>query len=253
MSPDGPGRPGGRSARRASDPAGPEGARRSAAQKVADALRERILRGELRPGAPLREVAIAESVGASRGTVREALRALEHEGIVSSSLHRGATVAELSVSDVEDIFRLRRTMELAAIQGAGAAPPEATAQLAVALEELFEAAGSGDAAAMVDADLWFHRRVVGLVGSRRLDDLYRAIQGEFHLCLSILSVVDEEIASAEAILREHRAVYAAISEGRFPRAEELMAAHLDASRDRLVEVVAARSEPRPEPPGPGPS
>src|SRR5262249_43322057 len=83
----------------------------STADQVAGLLRERILRGELRPGTPLREVLLAGSIGVSRNTLREALRILIQEGLVLHTVHRGITVMELSREAVADIYRVRRILE----------------------------------------------------------------------------------------------------------------------------------------------
>ena len=70
--------------------------RMSTADQVAGLMRERILRGELKPGTALREVTIAAAIGVSRNTLREALRILTQEGLVRHTVHHGMTVTKLS-------------------------------------------------------------------------------------------------------------------------------------------------------------
>lgn len=77
-----------------------------------DALRERILHGHYPEGEPLRQDAIAEELGVSRIPVREALRQLEAEGLVTFNPHRGAVVSTLSLSEIEELFELRNQIEL---------------------------------------------------------------------------------------------------------------------------------------------
>lgn len=84
---------------------------KTVAAAVADALRQRILNGELAPGVQLRQDALAEEFGISRIPVREALLQLEATNLVKIVPHRGAVVAGLSLADVEDIFRLRLELE----------------------------------------------------------------------------------------------------------------------------------------------
>ena len=86
--------------------------RASTAEQVAEALREMILRGEIKQGQPLREVSLAASIGVSRNTMREAIRVLAREGIVMHEMHHGAMVTRLETRDVEDIFRVRRVLPL---------------------------------------------------------------------------------------------------------------------------------------------
>src|SRR6476661_4206337 len=76
-----------------------------------DALRERILRGHYPEGEPLRQDAIAEELGVSRIPVREALRQLEAEGLVTFSPHRGAVVSSLSLAEIDELFELRADIE----------------------------------------------------------------------------------------------------------------------------------------------
>ena len=90
--------------------------RQSTADQVAALLRERIVRGELQPGTPLREVPLAASIGISRNTMREAIRGLVHEGLVRHNVHRGVTVTKLTENDVADIYRVRRLLECAAVE-----------------------------------------------------------------------------------------------------------------------------------------
>ncbi|MDB4913499.1 MAG: GntR domain protein [Gemmatimonadetes bacterium] len=76
-----------------------------------DSLRHRILRGQFPEGEPLRQDAIAESLGVSRIPVREALRQLEAEGLVTFSPHKGAVVSTLSADEVAELFELRADIE----------------------------------------------------------------------------------------------------------------------------------------------
>src|SRR5215218_10009335 len=78
---------------------------------TADAIRERILRGRYPEGQPLRQDAIGAELGVSRIPVREALRQLEAEGLVTFSPHRGAVVSRLSLGEIDEVFELRSTIE----------------------------------------------------------------------------------------------------------------------------------------------
>lgn len=78
---------------------------------TADAIRERILRGRFPEGKPLRQDAIGVELGVSRIPVREALRQLEAEGLVTFSPHRGAVVSTLSLKEIRELFELRADIE----------------------------------------------------------------------------------------------------------------------------------------------
>jgi DNA-binding GntR family transcriptional regulator len=83
---------------------------------VLTSLREAILTGVLGPGARLRQEDLAERFGTSRIPVREALRALEYEGLVTSEPNRGFTVSELDADDVEEVYDLRIVLEAHAVR-----------------------------------------------------------------------------------------------------------------------------------------
>jgi DNA-binding GntR family transcriptional regulator len=85
--------------------------RQSLTSAVADKLRDRIIRGEIAEGAQLRQDEIANQFAVSRIPVREALRQLHAEGLVTIVQHRGAIVPELSSDDVEELFSIRALLE----------------------------------------------------------------------------------------------------------------------------------------------
>src|SRR3982751_2703327 len=85
--------------------------RQTTASMAVEALRERILRGDYPEGEPLRQDALAEELGVSRIPVREALRQLEAEGLVTFSPHRGAVVSSLSLDEIDELFELRAAIE----------------------------------------------------------------------------------------------------------------------------------------------
>jgi DNA-binding GntR family transcriptional regulator len=91
-------------------------ARTSLGEVVAERLREAILNDELSPGQHLREEGISEMLDTSRGPVRDAFLILEREGLVRLSRHRGATVVELSLEDLGEVYSLRSAIEGLAIR-----------------------------------------------------------------------------------------------------------------------------------------
>jgi DNA-binding GntR family transcriptional regulator len=210
--------------------------RASTAEQVAEALREMILRGEIEQGQPLREVSLAASIGVSRNTMREAIRVLAREGIVTHEMHHGAMVTRLETRDVDDIFRVRRVLELAAVRASRGAEPEQLAGLAAAVRELEDAAAAGDWGAIIDADELFHERLVGLLGSRRLSRFFDAIQGEVRLCLSI---VDRSSSDPASLVAEHQELLELMLHRETDRVTDLMSGHLADAEQTLAAVVAS--------------
>jgi DNA-binding GntR family transcriptional regulator len=85
--------------------------RQSLASAVAEKLREKIIDGELQEGEQLRQDAIAAELGVSRIPVREALRHLEAEGLITIVANRGAVVSALSPDEIDELFELRAVLE----------------------------------------------------------------------------------------------------------------------------------------------
>src|ERR671938_2135164 len=84
---------------------------RPASDLILEGVRQLILRGELRPGERIRQEALASEYGVSRISVREALRQLENEGLVSLVPHTGARVARVDLKECVELYRLREAIE----------------------------------------------------------------------------------------------------------------------------------------------
>lgn len=201
----------------------------SRAERVAGLLRERVMRGELLPGTPLREDAVAGSVGVSRNTVREAFRTLAREGLVTHHMHRGVVVTHRSPEDVEDVFRARRLLELAAIEAAeGAGPAE--------LRDLSRAGEEGSPDSDVEAELLFHRELVRLLRSERLQALFDTMLVELRL---VLTTAAGESSGFARLAASHRDICGLIESGQIDRAKDLMRAHLDDTEELVLRIVRA--------------
>jgi DNA-binding GntR family transcriptional regulator len=208
--------------------------RSSTAEQLAELLREMILRGEIKPGEPLREASLAASIGVSRNTIRESIRVLAREGIVTSEMHHGAVVTKLTADDVADIFRVRRSLELAALDATALAEPEQLAGLTDAVARLTDAADDGDWSGVVDADQLFHERLVSLLGSRRLDRFFSAIQAEVRLCMSI---VDRSASDTDALSAEHNELLELILGRKTQRCKDLLTGHLRDAEELIVATI----------------
>src|SRR5687767_11201338 len=92
--------------------------RQTVAGMTLEAIRARILRGVYPEGVPLRQDSIADALGVSRIPVREALRQLEAEGLVTVTPHRGAIVSTLSLAEIEEVFALRAAIESTLLRAA---------------------------------------------------------------------------------------------------------------------------------------
>ena len=132
--------------------------RRTLTASVARRLRDLIIAGDLPPGTPLRLQALAQRLDVSVMPIREALRLLEAERLVTVSPHRGATVLQLSSDEVEEIYAMRAGLERLA---AGIAAERISRESIAALRQQFDAmalaASDEDLDRFRDEDRRFHR------------------------------------------------------------------------------------------------
>lgn len=138
--------------------------------QIAVRIGHAIVDGEFLPGQKLREVDLARSFGVSRASVREALRLVESEGLVTILPQRGAQVTALTAEEVRDVFEIRANLMGLACQRLAAA---ATSETADRLQELLGAlrAARDDGDAYARASLALSEFCVRNAGSRRLADL----------------------------------------------------------------------------------
>jgi DNA-binding GntR family transcriptional regulator len=208
--------------------------RSSTSDQVAEILRNEILTGELTPGTPLREVALANSLGVSRNTIREGIRILVSEGILHHNVHRGVSVARLSPADVSDIYATRRVLEVAAIRGSrpSGGQLEELRRLVHALEA---AARSRDPRQLVELDLAFHLALVRLLGLERLTSFADRVLAELRLGLFLVDTSDRDEPSAWAGV--HSEVCELLEQGKRAESGRLLERHLDEAERNLLAVV----------------
>jgi DNA-binding GntR family transcriptional regulator len=203
---------------------------------VADAIRARVVAGELGPGEPLREVELAEEYGVARPTVRAALQQLVLTGLLQREANRSAFVPELTPGDVDDLFRARALIERDVVQRLTEAGERLeTAERAVAhLEAFGRDANWGD---VVEADLAFHRALTEATGSTRLRRLFELLEDEIRLAVVQLRPA---YATPAELAHEHRHLLSAIATGDTTRALELLQQHLD---DAVHELTNGHHDP----------
>lgn len=145
--------------------------------QVLDALREDIMTGRLESGTRLIEEKIATDLSTSRGPVREALRELEHEGLVTAYPYRGVVVSGVSDEEVfEVLIPIRMTLETFAFTTAlHQLTDEDFADLAKHVWVMEDAARSSDLTRLVEADLAFHEIVLARSGRPHVLQLWRSI------------------------------------------------------------------------------
>jgi len=213
-------------------------------EQVAKHLGQAILAGQYAPGEQIKEQAIAELFGISRGPVRDALRVLQAQGLVEISPRRGAFVVELQLNDVIDIFNIRSALLSLAVRYLAINPDKAA--LAPLRERLAELRKLGRQAepALIDFVRAIGRMGVGLMnacGNRQLIQAYRTLPHDgIWQMLWVTSQPMDYITRARRLesVRDYTQVLAAIEADDAERAERTMRKIMQDSRNEVMRQMS---------------
>ena len=201
-------------------------------QQAHEHLRDEIISGSLTPGTELNEVTLAESLGVSRGPVREALGRLAIEGLVTIRPRRGAVVRALSNEEFIEAYQVREALEMMAVR---LAVPKLTAEDLAAMESLIEEMDlhgeAGDVQRFFEANTEFHQRFFRAADNRMLAELYRQLRGQIdrHRLRSL-----ELRGDLRRSIAEHRAILSAAKTGDVELAVRLTSDHIRVPQIRLL-------------------
>ena len=191
---------------------------------VFNTLRRATLRGELKPGERLMEIALANRLGVSRTPVREAIRKLELEGLVVMIPRKGAEVARITEKDLRDVLEVRCSLEeLAAELAAERMDEETREKLKTALKEFEDAIASGDNGAIADSDMEFHDIIFDATANPRLIQIIGNLREQFYR-YRLEYVKDAEYHAV--LLKEHQELVKAMITGKKEEAREIMKKHI---------------------------
>jgi DNA-binding GntR family transcriptional regulator len=200
-------------------------------QRVHEHLREEIISGRLTPGTELQEVALAESLGVSRGPVREALGRLAAQGLVTVRPRRGAVVRALSAEEFLEAYQVREALEVMSVRLAVPKfTPDDVADMQRLIEEMSGFADAGDVQGFFEANAAFHQLFFEVAGNRMLTELYRQLRGQIdrHRLRSL-----QLRGNVRRSISEHRAILRAVRAGDAERAVHLVAEHVRVPQIRL--------------------
>lgn len=190
---------------------------------VVERLRADILSGELKPGEHLRQNEVASAYGVSSTPVREAFVLLERDGLVVVQPHRGVTVVEPTMSDLREIYEIRKQLECLAIELACQNPDRDLGPAQAALEEL-EAVEHSDPVGY-KLNRIFHEEMYALAKRPRLE---RLIADQRDACAVYVTLLSHFVGGGPGTADEdHRRIIAALGAGDAAEASAAMAAHLD--------------------------
>jgi DNA-binding GntR family transcriptional regulator len=212
----------------------------STVDRVAEELRRAVLEGELPPGTPLREVALAESLQVSRSTVREALGALVAEGLADRVPNRGTQVRALDPEAIHDVSRARAVIEMAGLERWPEASDDARAAVRAALAAFAEVAGTrASASELTAAHLGIHAAIAGLTESPRLSAMAETLYTEIKLALAN---VDRIRGNAAEQVHSHTDLVELLEGGRLDEAATELRHHLEGAERSMLDSLGWQRE-----------
>lgn len=206
-------------------------------EHITQRISRAILDGTYAFGARLAESVIAEQLGVSRAPVREALSALEQDGIVTQVPRRGYFVVDFTNKDIEEVYSLRLLLEIAALHRV---VPHISEQDVVEMQHIVDALGEAalaqeDPDAIVALDLSFHEEICRMADHSRLFSAWNSLRLQTQLLLGVTSKTHYEYPDQPRQLHQH--ILDAIRERDAKRAEAALTDHVVDAQRRAVEAL----------------
>lgn len=207
---------------------------------VFQTLRQAILRGELKPGERLMEIHLAQKLGVSRTPVREAIRKLELEGLVLMIPRKGAVVAEITISDLDDVLEVRMALEELAVKHACR---RITEEELAALERLamdFRNSLQGDDVGVcAQADMLFHDAIYEATRNARLIQILNNLREQMYRYR--MEYLKDRQSHAH-LLREHEEILQALKNHDEIAALEWISRHVERQKEHIISVITQKEQ-----------
>ncbi|MGD1975098.1 MAG: GntR family transcriptional regulator [Desulfobacterales bacterium] len=195
--------------------------------QVLKEIREAIRCGKLKPGDRLIEMQLAEEMQISRFPIREALRYLEKEGLVETKPFKGSHVAQFTEKDMEELYSLRSSLEELAVRILIENLDEKKIkELETIIQSMQKASLNGNLDRMISEDLRFHQTICELSGHRRLLEVWRTLESQLQV---FLTIEKDFFETAYQYVSTHDPIMQAIKHRDFKRAEKAIREHLELS------------------------
>lgn len=202
---------------------------------VFNTLRQAILTGELKPGERLMEIHLAEKMGVSRTPIREAIRKLELEGLVTMVPRRGAEVAQITEKSMTDVLEVRRTLDaLCAELACQRITPEASQALGNACQDFEQSVHTGDSRKIAQADVAFHDIIVQATGNGRLVQLINDLSEQMY---RYRFEYIKDSSQHERLVEEHRMIYQSILQKDQEMAAAAARTHIDNQKKAIIHQI----------------
>lgn len=209
-------------------------AKTSLREQALDVLRNAVTSGEIAPGTHLVETELSAALSISRGTLREALRQLEQEGLVEPSERGRLRVRTLNAAEIEDMFQVRSALEGLAVATLCRSKNRKAVvrQLQAALDAL--AAATGSINDMVEIDLDFHRTMCTLTGNASLVRSWEGLAGSIRMSIMFAGA---DRALTNMSVPRHQTLVDAVAAGDPDRARVAVEEHMHGAAMNLVTQI----------------
>ena len=202
---------------------------------VFQTLRKAILTGELSPGERLMETQLGEKLGVSRTPIREAIRKLELEGLVTIVPRKGAQVAQFTEKDIEDVLQVRATLEaLAARLATKNMDDRAFLKLQLVIAEYEYAERERDIEVMIEKDVEFHETIFNASNNEKLIQLFNGLGEQIHRYrVAYLKNAEE----GDMVRAEHEEILEALKNKDAERAADLSSKHIQTQCESIMKIL----------------
>lgn len=209
---------------------------------VFNTLRQAILTGELKPGERLMEIHLANRLGVSRTPIREAIRKLELEGLVTMIPRRGAEVAQITEKSMNDVLEVRRAMDaLCAELACERITDEELQALKVACDAFEQTVRTRDVKVIAQADVALHDIIVKATGNQRLIQLVHNLSEQMY---RYRFEYIKDYSQHERLVEEHRIIYNSIVNKDVETASEAAKTHIDNQKKAIIRQIRLDREKR---------
>ena len=202
---------------------------------VFNTLRQAILTGELKPGERLMEIHLAKKLGVSRTPIREAIRKLELEGLVTMIPRRGAEVAQITEKSMNDVLEERRALDVLCVELAcDRITEEELEQLKAACEAFEAAVKTKDAKKIAHADVALHDIIVCATGNQRLIQLVNNLSEQMY---RYRFEYIKDSSQHERLVEEHRVIYQSLVEKDKEAVSQAAKTHIDNQEISIIRQI----------------
>jgi DNA-binding GntR family transcriptional regulator len=206
--------------------------KKSLREQALSALRTAITSGELAPGRHLVETELSEMLQISRGTLREALRQLQQEGLLSAGPRGRLSVRHLNEKEIKDIFAVRAALESLAARTLCELPDRVRVieSLHLAIDAM-ETARDASLEERIESDMEFHRTLCRLTGNETLLHSWESLEGSIRMSI-MFGGLEKGVSNMD--VQRHRDIVTAIETGDASLARKTIREHMDSAADNLV-------------------